>query len=232
MAALEKPRRVLMMVPAGAPVDSAITHLKPHLEPGDILMDGGNSFFLDTERRNKELEAEGFNFIGTGVSGGEEGALWGPAIMPGGQREAWEAVAPVLKAIAAKADDGQPCVDYMGPRGAGHFVKMVHNGIEYGDMQLIAEVYDLLRRGLGLTAGELHEVFSEWNKGELKSYLIEITADILRHTDPETGSPQVDVILDEAAQKGTGKWTSQNALDIGAPIPTINAAVESRILSA
>jgi 6-phosphogluconate dehydrogenase len=231
MAALEKPRRVLMMVPAGAPVDSAIAHLKPHLEPGDILMDGGNSHFLDTERRNKELETEGFNFIGTGVSGGEEGALWGPAIMPGGQREAWEAVAPVLNAIAAKAEDGQPCVDYMGPRGSGHFVKMVHNGIEYGDMQLIAEVYDLLRRGLGLTAGELHEIFSEWNKGELKSYLIEITADILRHVDPETGTPLVNMILDEAQQKGTGKWTSQNALDVGAPIPTINAAVESRILS-
>jgi 6-phosphogluconate dehydrogenase len=231
MDALEKPRRVLMMVPAGAPVDSAIAHLTPHLEPGDILMDGGNSHFLDTERRNKELETEGFNFIGTGVSGGEEGALWGPAIMPGGQREAWEAVAPVLQAIAAKADDGQPCVDYMGPRGAGHFVKMVHNGIEYGDMQLIAEVYDLLRRGLGLTAGELHEIFSEWNKGELKSYLIEITADILRHVDPETGTPLVNMILDEAQQKGTGKWTSQNALDVGAPIPTINAAVESRILS-
>jgi 6-phosphogluconate dehydrogenase len=231
IAALEKPRRVLMMVPAGAPVDSAIAHLKPHLEPGDILMDGGNSFFLDTERRNKELVAEGFNFIGTGVSGGEEGALWGPAIMPGGQREAWEAVAPVLKAIAAKAEDGLPCVDYMGPRGSGHFVKMVHNGIEYGDMQLIAEVYDLLRRGLDLTAGELHEVFSEWNNGELKSYLVEITADILKHIDPETGAPLVDVILDEAQQKGTGKWTSQNALDIGAPIPTINAAVESRILS-
>jgi 6-phosphogluconate dehydrogenase len=231
MASLEKPRRVLMMVPAGAPVDSAIAHLKPHLEPGDILMDGGNSFFMDTERRNKELEVEGFNFVGTGVSGGEEGALWGPAIMPGGQREAWEAVAPILRVIAAKAEDGQPCVDYMGPRGAGHFVKMVHNGIEYGDMQLIAEVYDLLRRGLGLTAGELHETFSEWNKGELKSYLIEITADILKHVDPETGTPLVDVILDEAQQKGTGKWTSQNALDIGAPIPTINAAVESRILS-
>jgi 6-phosphogluconate dehydrogenase len=151
--------------------------------------------------------------------------------MPGGQREAWEAVAPVLKAISAKAEDGQPCVDYMGPRGAGHFVKMVHNGIEYGDMQLIAEVYDLLRRRLSLTAGELHEIFSEWNKGELKSYLIEITADILKHVDPETGAPLVDMILDEAQQKGTGKWTSQNALDIGAPIPTINAAAESCILS-
>jgi 6-phosphogluconate dehydrogenase len=231
MAALEIPRRVLMMVPAGAPVDSAITHLKPHLEPGDILMDGGNSFFLDTERRNKALEAEGFNFMGIGVSGGEEGALWGPAIMPGGQREAWEATAPILRAIAAKAEDGQPCVEYMGPRGAGHYVKMVHNGIEYGDMQLIAEIYDILHRGLGMSAAELADLFAEWNAGELKSYLIEITADILRHTDPESGLPLVDVILDEAAQKGTGKWTSQNALDVGAPIPTINAAVESRILS-
>jgi 6-phosphogluconate dehydrogenase len=231
MAALEKPRRILMMVPAGVPVDSAIAHLKPHLEPGDILMDGGNSFFLDTERRNKELEAEGFNFIGTGVSGGEEGALWGPAIMPGGQYSAWEAVAPVLRAISAKAEDGQPCVDYMGPRGAGHYVKMVHNGIEYGDMQLIAEIYDVLHRGLGLPAKELQAVFSEWNSGELKSYLIEITADILGKMDPETGRPLVDLILDEAQQKGTGKWASQNALDVGAPIPTINAAVESRILS-
>ncbi len=231
MAALEKPRRVLLMVPAGAPVDSAIAHLKPHLEQGDILMDGGNSFFLDTERRNKALEAEGFNFIGTGVSGGEEGALWGPAIMPGGQPAAWEATAPIFRAIAAKAEDGQPCVEYMGPRGAGHFVKMVHNGIEYGDMQLIAEIYDLLHRGLGLSAQELGAVFAEWNAGELKSYLIEITADIFSKMDGETGRPLVDFILDEAQQKGTGKWASQNALDVGAPIPTINAAVESRILS-
>ena len=231
MDALEKPRRVLMMVPAGNPVDSAITHLKQHMEPGDILIDGGNSFFQDTERRNRDLEAEGYNFIGVGVSGGEEGALWGPSMMPGGQREAWEAVAPIFKAIAAKADDGQPCVDYMGPRGAGHYVKMVHNGIEYGDMQLIAEVYDLLHRGLGLSNSELADLFDEWNQGELQSYLIEITADIFRHTDSETGKALVDVILDEAAQKGTGKWTSQNALDVGGPIPTINAAVESRILS-
>ena len=231
MDVLEKPRRILLMVPAGAPVDSAITHLKPHLETGDILMDGGNSFFLDTERRNKTLEAEGFNFIGTGVSGGEEGALWGPAIMPGGQKEAWEATAPIFRAIAARAEDGQPCVDYMGPRGAGHYVKMVHNGIEYGDMQLIAEIYDILHRGLGLSAGELHDVFSEWNGSELRSYLIEITADIFKKMDGDTGRPLVDMILDEAQQKGTGKWTSQNALDIGAPIPTINAAVESRILS-
>ncbi len=231
MKALEKPRRILIMVPAGAPVDSAIAHLKPHLEAGDILMDGGNSLFLDTERRNKELEAGGFRYIGTGVSGGEEGALWGPAIMPGGQREAWDAVAPILKAIAARADDGAPCVEYMGPRGAGHYVKMIHNGIEYGDMQLIAEIYDLLHRGLGLSAKDLHEVFAQWNTGEMQSYLIEITAAIFTKVDPDTGKPLVDVILDEAAQKGTGKWTSQNALDVGAPIPTIDAAVESRIVS-
>jgi 6-phosphogluconate dehydrogenase len=231
MEVLEKPRRILLMVPAGAPVDSAIAHLKPHLEEGDILIDGGNSFFLDTETRSKELEAQGIYFIGTGVSGGEEGALWGPAIMPGGQKEAWEMVAPIFRAIAAKAEDGEPCVAYMGPRGAGHYVKMVHNGIEYGDMQLIAEIYDVLHRGLDLSAQELHEIFTEWNQGELKSYLIEITADIFNKIDKETNLPIVDLILDEAAQKGTGKWASQNALDIGAPIPTINAAVESRILS-
>lgn len=231
MAVLEKPRRILMMVPAGAPVDSAIAHLKPHLEKGDILIDGGNSFFLDTERRNTELEKEGFNFVGAGVSGGEEGALWGPAIMPGGQHEAWEALAPIFRAMAAKADDGQPCVEYMGPRGAGHFVKMVHNGIEYGDMQLIAETYDLLHRGAGIPSADLAEVFGEWNEYDLKSYLVEITSKILYWLDDESGKPLVDLILDEAAQKGTGKWTSQNALDLGAPIPTINAAVESRILS-
>ncbi|MBI5298369.1 MAG: NADP-dependent phosphogluconate dehydrogenase [Chloroflexi bacterium] len=228
---LESPRRILMMVPAGSPVDAAIAGIKDALEPGDLLIDGGNSFFLDTERRSKELEALHINFIGTGISGGEEGALWGPAIMPGGQKEAWEITAPIFRAIAAKAEDGEPCVAYMGPRGAGHYVKMVHNGIEYGDMQLIAEVYDVLHRGLGLSAQELHEIFAEWNQGELKSYLIEITADIFKKMDEETGRPLVDLILDEAAQKGTGKWTSQNALDIGAPIPTINAAVESRILS-
>jgi len=232
MAALEKPRRVLMMVPAGPPVDSAVAHLKPHLEPGDILIDGGNSWFLDTERRNKALAVEGFNFVGMGVSGGEEGALWGPSMMPGGQREAYDALAPILLAMAAKAEDAAPCVDYMGPLGAGHYVKMVHNGIEYGDMQLIAEIYDVLHRGLGLSNGELHQVFTEWNTGELRSYLIEITAAIFLRRDEGTGQAVVDVILDEAAQKGTGKWTSQNALDIGAPIPTINAAVESRIISA
>jgi len=232
MAVLEKPRRILMMVPAGAPVDSAIAHLKPHLEAGDILIDGGNSFFMDTERRSAELAKEGFNFVGMGVSGGEEGALWGPALMPGGQVEAWEALKPILRAIAAKAEDGEPCAAYMGPRGAGHYVKMVHNGIEYGDMQLIAEVYDLLHRGLGVSAAELHEIFAEWNQGELKSYLIEITADIFAQKDDLTEQPLVEMILDEAQQKGTGKWASQNSLDIGAPIPTINAAVESRIVSA
>jgi 6-phosphogluconate dehydrogenase len=231
MQVLEKPRRLLLMVPAGPPVDQVIDELKPYIEKGDILMDGGNSLFSDTDRRNKQLESEGFLYIGTGVSGGEEGALWGPSIMPGGQREAWDAVAPILRAISAKADDGAPCVDYMGPRGAGHYVKMVHNGIEYGDMQLIAECYDILSRGLGLSAGELHEIFTEWNTGELKSYLIEITAEIFAKIDDLTGKPLVDLVLDSAAQKGTGKWTSQNALDVGAPIPTINSAVEGRILS-
>jgi len=231
MNVLEKPRRVLLMVPAGDAVDSAIAHLKPYLEPGDILMDGGNSYFLDTERRSQALAAEGFNYIGMGVSGGEAGALWGPSLMPGGQPEAYEATAPIFCAIAAKASDGQPCVANIGPRGAGHYVKMVHNGIEYADMQLIAEIYDLLHRGLGLSAAELHQIFVAWNTGELHSYLIEITADIFAEIDLETGLPLVDVILDEAQQKGTGKWTSQNALDFGASIPTINAAVESRILS-
>jgi 6-phosphogluconate dehydrogenase len=231
MAALERPRRILAMVPAGPPVDSVIAHLKPHFEKGDILIDGGNSFFRDTDRRADELAGAGFHFLGTGVSGGEEGALHGPAIMPGGPREAWDAVAPIFQAIAAKAEDGEPCVAYMGPRGAGHYVKMVHNGIEYGDMQLIAETYDLLHRGAGLSVTELSAIFTEWNRGALQSYLVEITAQVLEEIDKDTGKPLVDVILDEAAQKGTGKWTSQNAFDVGAPIPTINAAVEARILS-
>jgi 6-phosphogluconate dehydrogenase len=228
---LSTPRRILLMVPAGSPVDSAISELLPHLESGDVLIDGGNSFFKDTERRNAALQDAGIHFIGCGVSGGEEGALWGPSMMPGGAREAWEHLAPIFQAIAARAEDGSPCVAYIGPGGAGHYVKMVHNGIEYADMQLIAEVYDVLSRGLGLPAQELHKIFSEWNQGELQSYLIEITADIFARMDPETGRPMVEMILDEAKQKGTGKWTSQNALDVGAPIPTINAAVESRILS-
>ena len=231
LATLERPRRIMLMVPAGKPTDAAIQSLVPHLEKGDLLIDGGNTFFMDTERRSAELEALGIIYIGTGVSGGEQGALWGPSLMPGGQQEAWELVKPIFEAIAAKVD-GEPCVSHIGPRGAGHYVKMVHNGIEYGDMQLIAESYDLLKRGLGLGNTELARVFSEWNRSELESYLIEITADIFTRTDPETGQVVVDLILDEAQQKGTGKWASQNALDLGAPIPTINAAVESRILSA
>jgi 6-phosphogluconate dehydrogenase len=231
MEVLERPRRVLIMVPAGPAVDSVIAHLQPHLERGDILIDGGNSLFRHTDRRSDAAAAAGFHFVGAGVSGGEEGALLGPSIMPGGPREAWEALAEIFRAIAAKAEDGEPCVDYMGPRGAGHYVKMVHNGIEYGDMQLIAEAYDLLRRGAGLSTHDLAGIFREWNDGELRSYLIEITAEVLDRIDEETGQPLVDVILDEAQQKGTGKWMSKTAFDVGAAIPTINAAVESRILS-
>ncbi len=230
VAALEKPRQVMLMVKSGAPVDATIAQLKPHLEPGDLIIDGGNSFFEDTERRTEELAGAGINYIGTGVSGGEYGALWGPSIMPGGQMEAWEMVRPILLAIAAKVN-GDPCVTHIGPRGSGHYVKMVHNGIEYGDMQLIAESYDIMKRIGGLSAAELHQVFAEWNAGELESYLIEITADIFAKMDDETGQALVEVILDEAKQKGTGKWTSQSALDLGAPTPTINAAVESRIIS-
>ncbi|HOT91035.1 MAG TPA: NADP-dependent phosphogluconate dehydrogenase [Anaerolineae bacterium] len=236
LAALEKPRRMMVMVPAGKPVDAVLGELKGALEPGDLVIEGGNSHFSDTERRAAEFEALDIYYIGTGVSGGEYGALWGPAIMPGGQPEAWLLVKPIFEAIAAKVEgeDGElePCVSYIGPRGAGHYVKMVHNGIEYGDMQLIAEAYDVLSRGLGLTAAELHTVFSAWNTGELQSYLIEITADIFTKIDDLTGKPLVDVILDEAQQKGTGKWTAQNALDLGAPTPTLNAAVEARIISA
>ena len=228
---LERPRRIMMMVPAGKAVDGAIASIKDALEPGDLLIDGGNTHFPDTERRSKELEAKGIIYIGTGVSGGEYGALWGPSIMPGGQVEAWELVKSIFEAISAKVD-GEACVTHIGPRGAGHYVKMVHNGIEYGDMQLIAESYDILHRGLRLDNAQLHKIFAEWNQGELESYLIEITADIFAKMDPESGQAVVDLILDEAAQKGTGKWTSQSALDLGAPTPTINAAVESRIVSA
>ena len=231
VAELERPRKIMLMVKAGPPVDAVIDQIKPLLERGDLLIDGGNSYYKDTERRSTALEAAGLRYIGTGVSGGESGALWGPSIMPGGQPEAWEMVKPIFEAMSAKVN-GEPCVTYIGPRGAGHYVKMVHNGIEYGDMQLIAEAYDLLHRGLGLTAQELHHAFAEWNEQELQSYLIEITSEILTKVDGETGRPLVDLILDEAQQKGTGKWTSQDALDLGAPIPTINAAVESRIISA
>ena len=228
---LEKPRRILLMVKAGEATDKTIQSLLPHLDKGDILIDGGNTFFKDTIRRNEMLANSGINFIGTGVSGGEEGALKGPAIMPGGQKDAYDLVAPILEEIAAKADDGAPCVTYVGPNGAGHYVKMVHNGIEYGDMQLIAESYDILRRVGGLTVEETAEVFKSWNTGELDSYLIEITADILTKKDPETGKPMVDVIMDTAGNKGTGKWTSQSALDLGVPLPLITESVFARYVS-
>ena len=232
VGALEKPRVLFLMVPAGAPVDAAIASLKPYIEKGDIIIDGGNSFFADTERRVKELTQAGYHFIGMGVSGGEQGALWGPSMMPGGAKESWPRVCSMFEAIAAKAEDGEACVAWMGLGGAGHYVKMVHNGIEYGDMQLIAEIYDLLHRGAGISNAELADIFAAWNTRELRSYLIEITAKILARIDEHTGQSLVDVILDEAAQKGTGKWTSQTALDTGAAIPTINAAVESRLISA
>ncbi|WP_134687081.1 NADP-dependent phosphogluconate dehydrogenase [Brevibacillus migulae] len=228
---LETPRKILIMVKAGQPTDDTIQQLKPYLDKGDIIIDGGNSFFKDTQRRNKELEAEGFRFIGTGVSGGEEGALKGPSIMPGGQKEAYALVEPIFTAISAKVN-GDPCCTYIGPDGAGHYVKMVHNGIEYGDMQLICEAYHLLKQVLGLGTQELHEVFADWNNGELDSYLIEITADIFTKTDAETGKPLVDMILDTAGQKGTGKWTSQSALDLGVPLSIITESVFSRFLSA
>ncbi len=231
ISSLRKPRVVMLMVKAGNPVDAVIEQLKPHLEPGDLIIDGGNSFFRDTERRSEDLAREEINFIGAGISGGEEGALWGPSIMPGGQREAYERVKSIYEAIAAKVE-GEPCVTYIGPGGSGHYVKMVHNGIEYGVMQLIAESYDLMKRGLGLSAEQLGEVYRGWNQGPLASFLIEITAEIFHKKDEQTGKPLVEVILDRASQKGTGKWTSQEALDLGVPIPTISAAVEARSLSA
>lgn len=228
---LESPRKIIIMVKAGKPVDDTIAQLKPYLSQGDIIIDGGNSFFPDTIRRSRELEAQGFRFIGTGISGGEEGALKGPSIMPGGSREAYGMLEPILTAISAKVQ-GDPCCTYIGSDGAGHYVKMVHNGIEYGDMQLICEAYLLLKNILGLTEKELHEVFTQWNKGELDSYLIEITADIFSKYDEETGKPMVDIILDRAGQKGTGKWTSQSALDLGVPVQTITEAVYARCISA
>ncbi|MDN7850891.1 NADP-dependent phosphogluconate dehydrogenase [Burkholderia seminalis] len=232
VASLETPRRILMMVKAGEATDATIASLKPLLEKGDVLIDGGNTHFTDTIRRNQELAQSGLHFIGTGVSGGEEGALRGPSIMPGGQRDAYDLVEPILKQIAAKApSDGEPCVAYMGPDGAGHYVKMVHNGIEYGDMQLIAESYSVLKDVAGLTNDELGAVYTEWNQGELDSYLIEITSKIFGKKDEETGKHLVDVILDRAAQKGTGKWTSQNALDLGVPLPLITESVFARVLS-
>src|SRR5699024_9709021 len=227
---LEKPRKIMLMVKAGPATDATIESLKPYLEKGDILIDGGNTLYEETLRRNEELSKTGIHFIGTGVSGGEEGALRGPSLMPGGQKAAYELVAPIFEAISAKVD-GDPCVTYIGPNGAGHFVKMVHNGIEYGDMQLIAEAYFILKHVLGMEADELHDVFTEWNKGELDSYLIEITADIFTKTDEDTGKPIVDVIMDRAGQKGTGKWTSKNALDLGVPLPLITESVFARFIS-
>ncbi|MCE4047129.1 MULTISPECIES: NADP-dependent phosphogluconate dehydrogenase [Bacillaceae] len=228
---LEVPRKIMLMVKAGPATDATIEQLKPLLDKGDIVIDGGNTFFVDTQRRNKELSELGIHFIGTGVSGGEEGALKGPSIMPGGQKEAYELVAPIFKDISAKVND-EPCTTYIGPDGAGHYVKMVHNGIEYGDMQLICEAYFIMKHVLGLDAQELHEVFADWNKGELDSYLIEITADIFTKVDEETGKPLVDLILDTAGQKGTGKWTSQSALDLGVPLPMITESVFARFISA
>jgi 6-phosphogluconate dehydrogenase len=228
---LEQPRKILIMVKAGAPVDAVIDQLKPLLDEGDILIDGGNSLYSDTQRRAKDLESAKFTFIGMGVSGGEEGALNGPSLMPGGTKSAYQYLEPILTKIAAQVDDG-PCVTYIGPGGAGHYVKMVHNGIEYGDMQLIAEAYDLLKNVAGLNQQQLHDVFAEWNTtDELNSYLIEITTDIFTKNDPDTGSPLVELIMDAAGQKGTGRWTVVEALELGVGIPTITAAVNARIMS-
>ncbi|MGA3144936.1 MAG: decarboxylating NADP(+)-dependent phosphogluconate dehydrogenase [Verrucomicrobiota bacterium] len=231
VAQLKKPRRVMLMVKAGKPVDEFIEQLLPHLEPGDIIIDGGNSLFEDTIRRAKYVESKGLLYIGTGVSGGEEGARHGPSIMPGGSPAAWPHVKPIFQAIAAKVEDGTPCCDWVGEGGAGHYVKMVHNGIEYGDMQLICEAYNLMKTGLGLTPDQMHEVFAEWNKGELNSYLIEITRDILAFKDAD-GQPLVDKILDTAGQKGTGKWTVESSQELGIPITLIAEAVYARCVSA
>ena len=229
---LESPRKILLMVQAGRGTDATIDALLPHLDKGDIVIDGGNTFFKDTIRRSERLAELGINFVGTGVSGGEEGALHGPSIMPGGPQSAYELVAPILRDISAKApEDGEPCVTYIGENGAGHYVKMVHNGIEYGDMQLIAESYDLLHRVLGLSAAEISQIFGEWNKGELDSFLMEISTQILATVDPSTGKPMVDVIMDRAGNKGTGKWTSQSALDLGEPLSLITESVFARYIS-
>src|SRR5215470_17287784 len=229
-AALTRPRKAMIMVKAGAPVDSVISQLAPLFEKGDVIIDGGNSLFTDTQRRGKELESRGIHFVGCGVSGGEEGALKGPSLMPGGSRESWEIIAPIFRKIAAQVD-GEPCCRYMGPDGAGHYVKMVHNGIEYGDIQLICEAYAILKNILGMDAPQLAKIFEEWNKGELESYLIEITSKVFRKIDTETGKPLVDMILDKAGQKGTGIWTLQAAIKQYVVISTINAAVEARVIS-
>jgi 6-phosphogluconate dehydrogenase len=230
VAELERPRRIMMMIKAGAPVDEMLHKLSLLLDEGDVVIDGGNSWFKDTQARAARLLERKLHFVGAGVSGGEEGARFGPSLMPGGTRESWENIRDVFEAIAARSDSG-PCVTYCGPDGAGHFVKMVHNGIEYGDMQLIAEAYDLLRRGLGCEADEVADIFEKWNEGPLQSFLIEITAKIFRVRDPESGVPLVDRVLDKAGQKGTGKWTAQVALDLGVSIPTIAAAIDARVLS-
>jgi 6-phosphogluconate dehydrogenase len=227
---LEKPRRVLLMVTAGKGTDAVISDLRGVFEPGDVIIDGGNAYFADSDRRRQELEGTGIHFIGCGISGGEQGALCGPSIMPGGDRDAYGKLEPVLTKIAAKTDDG-PCVTYVGAGSAGHYVKMVHNGIEYGIMQVICEVYDILRKSLGLHTGEIHEIFSKWTETEINGFLMEITAECLRRRDDETGKPLVELILDTAGQKGTGKWTAQTALDLGVPTPTLSMAVEARILS-
>jgi len=229
--ALERPRRVVLMVQAGAPTDAVIDELSPLLEPGDMIVDGGNAHFADTRRREEALRPSGVHFVGVGISGGEEGALHGPSIMPGGSAEAYESLGPILETIAANADDGSPCCAHLGSDGAGHLVKMVHNGIEYADMQLIAESYDLLRRGSGLSPAEIADVFRTWNTGRLDSYLIEITAEVLAHVDGDTGKPFVDVVLDQAEQKGTGRWTVQTALDLGVPVNGIAEAVFARSVS-
>ena len=231
-ANLKSPRKIMMMVKAGKPVDDLIEQLIPHLDAGDIIIDGGNSFFPDTIRRTKYLAEKGLRFIGTGVSGGEEGALLGPAIMPGGAPEAWPEIKPIFQAIAAKVAGGHPCCEWVGNDGAGHYVKMVHNGIEYGDMQMICEAYWIMKNILNLNAQELHEVFAKWYEGDLNSYLIEITRNIFTKNDPDTGKPVVDIILDTAGQKGTGKWTSQSALDLGCAAPTVAEAVFARCISA
>ncbi|MEP6602345.1 MAG: NADP-dependent phosphogluconate dehydrogenase [Spartobacteria bacterium] len=230
VSALKRPRKAMIMVKAGAPVDAVIGQLSPLLEKGDVIIDGGNSLFTDTQRRCGELEPKGIHFVGMGVSGGEEGALKGPSLMPGGSRASWEIIAPIFQKIAAQVD-GEPCCRYMGPDGAGHYVKMVHNGIEYGDMQLICEAYAILKDVVGMDASQLAGTFSEWNRGELDSYLIEITSQIFRKIDPDTGKPLVDVILDKAGQKGTGLWTLQSAIQRSVVISTINAAVEARVIS-
>ncbi len=230
VGALDRPRRILVMVQAGEATDAVIEELVPHLQPGDMIVDGGNTYFEDTRRRSASLSERGIEFVGTGVSGGEEGALLGPSLMPGGSERSYAALGPMLEAIAAKVD-GDPCCTHVGPDGAGHFVKMVHNGIEYTDMELIAESYDLLRQALGLGPADLAQVFRGWNAGELKSYLIEITAEVLDFVDPRTGQPFVDVVLDEAEQKGTGRWAVQSALELGVPVTGIGEAVFARSLS-